>query len=121
MSNLKEIIDIEKQIRNKQFKKINYIKFDEINYYNFINNLSYFRMMLLLPIITDSYECSINYSVINNINYLYLKNYLLYCNKIKQFFKYYASIPIDLKEDKYFESIIYHYRFLYNFNQHLQY
>lgn len=93
----------------------------DISYYNFINNLSYFKIILLLPLITNSHEYLINNAFINNINYLYLKNYLLCSDKIKQFFKYYISIPIDIREDKYFESIIYHYKFLYNFNQHLQY
>lgn len=67
-------------------------------------------------------RCTIyDISYYNFINNLYLKNYLLCSDKIKQFFKYYISIPIDIREDKYFESIIYHYKFLYNFNQHLQY
>ena len=104
----------EKETMKKQIENVCYVKFDDINYYNFIHNLSYFKLMLLLPIITDSYECSINNTVIENMDYLYLKNYLLCCDKVKQFFKYYISIPLDVKEDKYFESIIYHYKFLHN-------
>lgn len=104
----------EKQAMKKQIENVGLCNIDDINYYNFIHNLSYLKIMLLLSIIIKSDEHSINDVDIKNIDYLYLKNYLLCCDKIKQFFKYYISIPLDVKEDKYFESIIYHYKFLHN-------
>jgi hypothetical protein len=112
--NKKGIMHKEKQPTKKQIENVGLCNIDDINYYNFIHNLSYLKIMLLLSIIIKSDEHSINDVDIKNIDYLYLKNYLLCCDKIKQFFKYYISIPLDVKEDKYFESIIYHYKFLHN-------
>ena len=54
-----------------------------------------------------------NVSKFTNEDILYLKNYYYKSKSIKQFLKYYKSLPVDLQDEKYLNSIIYHYKTIY--------
>ena len=44
---------------------------------------------------------------------LYLKKCYYKSRVIEKFFEYYKTLPIDVKDEKYLNSIIYHYKTIY--------
>ena len=77
----------------------------------FIDNLSDNSILLLINLwYTVPKE---NISKFTYEDVLYLKNYYYESKTIKQFFKYYKTLPVDLQEEKYLSSIIYHYNTIY--------
>lgn len=42
-----------------------------------------------------------------------MKNCYYESNTIKQLFKYYKTLPVDLQDGKYFDGIIFHYKNIY--------
>ena len=77
----------------------------------FINSLSDNSILLLTNL---CYPESIkNTSKFTIKDVLYLKNCYYKSETIKQFFKYYKTLPVDLQEERYLDSIIYHYKTIY--------
>ena len=77
----------------------------------FIDSLSINNILLLTNLLND--ELIENVSKFTNEDILYLKNYYYKSKSIKQFLKYYKSLPVDLQDEKYLNSIIYHYKTIY--------
>jgi hypothetical protein len=77
----------------------------------FIDSLSDNSILLLSNLwYPESIE---NMSKFTNEDILYLKNSYYKSETIKQFFKYYKTLPVDLQDEKYINSIIYHYKTIY--------
>jgi hypothetical protein len=76
---------------------------------SFIDKLSEYNILLL----TNLWCEKLNINEFNYNDILYLRNYYYNSKKIEQFFKYYKSLPIDLQDQKYFDSIIFHYKKIY--------
>jgi len=77
----------------------------------FIDSLSDNSILLLSNLwYPESIE---NMSKFTNEDILYLKNCYYKSETIKQFFKYYKTLPVDLQDEKYINSIIYHYKTIY--------
>ena len=77
----------------------------------FINSLSDNNILLLSNLwYPESKENSSKFTI---EDILYLKNCYYKSETIKQFFKYYKTLPVDLQDEKYLNSIIYHYKTIY--------
>lgn len=72
---------------------------------SFVDSLSEYSILLLRNLMYKSN--------LTNKDILYLKNCYYESEIIEQFFKYYKSLPVDVQEEKYFNSIIYHYKTIY--------
>lgn len=62
-------------------------------------------------------ENNINDKRFNHFIYqdiIYLKDCFYKSQKIQQFFKYYKTLPVDIQDEKYINSIIYHYNTIYS-------
>jgi len=76
----------------------------------FIDSLSDNSILLLSNL---WYPGSKNILKFTNEDVLYLKNCYYKSETIKQFFKYYKTLPVDIQDEKYINSIIYHYKTIY--------
>ena len=77
----------------------------------FIDSLSDNSILLLSNLWYP--ESKENMSKFTNKDILYLKNCYYKSETIKQFFKYYKTLSVDLQDEKYINSIIYHYKTIY--------
>ena len=77
----------------------------------FIDSLSDNSILLLINLCYPKSRENSSKFTIEDI--LYLKNCYYKSETIKQFFKYYKTLPVDLQDEKYLNSIIYHYKTIY--------